>query len=63
MCRLRPSPLPYYVYKEEILCMNPRVAMVYDVITDKEAEHIKSMAHSRVKNINPSFTYFIKNCN
>ena len=49
VCRYRQVQLPYYSFKEEILCMNPRIAIVYDVISDKEADEIKVLARDKVR--------------
>ncbi len=47
-CIIR-NPHNYYSWaKEEILSVDPRVSLVYDVITDREADRVKEMATPQV---------------
>ena len=43
-CWNRKTTVPYAIYREEVLNLEPRIAMLYDVITDKEAAVIKELA-------------------
>ncbi|KAL4240790.1 Prolyl 4-hydroxylase [Mactra antiquata] len=49
VCIYRPTKLPWYRVKEEILNHKPRVSMMYNVITDAEIDFIKEFALSKLK--------------
>ena len=49
-CRFKPGYfLPYVVYKEETLSWEPYISMFYDIISDRETEHVKKLAAPQVK--------------
>ena len=49
VCRMRPAfGNSYVMYKEEILSIDPFASVMYDVITDKEIEEVKTSVYHSV---------------
>ncbi|CAG5130153.1 unnamed protein product, partial [Candidula unifasciata] len=48
-CRYRTALLPYQRFQEEILSVTPFVSVMYHVISDQEAGHIKDRAGGKLK--------------
>ncbi|XP_064605913.1 prolyl 4-hydroxylase subunit alpha-1-like [Liolophura sinensis] len=44
ICQYKKTKIPVYVSKEEILSLDPRISMFYDVIYESEMQHIKDLA-------------------
>lgn len=52
VCRFREAVLPYYRFKEEILSVSPFASVIYDFISDAEADHMKDFVRNKVGELN-----------